>query len=211
MMMLKIGSGGAHLKPTATFLLIVSCLGAGCLTGCSLAGLKRGAASTPTPSAEHASNQGAGRSEAPAPSTSNEQQSETATANNEVPDDLHTPAKGSDERQAIMNALRAEFDNRQSPYYASHRGAIVFVVNRLQVHNGWAWMYGYPHSSDPRDSFGEYSGFLLHDQDGRWSVMRLPPMVNDPNDPENLDYPSRKDVEKIRQKYPTAPLDIFPK
>jgi hypothetical protein len=41
--------------------------------------------------------------------------------------------------------------------------------------------------------------------------MRLPPMVNDPNDPENLDYPSRKDVEKIRQKYPTAPLDVFPK
>ncbi len=210
-MMLKIGRGGTHLKPTATFLLVVSCLGAGCLTGCSLAGLKRGAESTPTPSAGHNSNQSAERSEAPAASTSNERQSETANANNEVTDQLHAPAKGSDERQAIMDALREEFNNRQSPYYASHRGALTFVVNRLQVHNGWAWMNGYPHSSDPQDSFGEYSGFLLHDADGRWGIMRLPPMVDDPNDPEKLDYPSRKDVEKIRQKYPTAPIDIFPK
>ena len=110
-----------------------------------------------------------------------------------------------------MDALRAEFDNRQSPYYTSHRGAIVFVVNRLQVHNGWAWMNGYPHSSDSRDSFGEYNGFLLHLQGGQWAVMRLPPMVNDPNDPENLDYPSRKDVERIKQKFPTAATDIFSK
>jgi len=36
-------------------------------------------------------------------------------------------------------------------------------------------------------------------------------MVNDPNDPENLDYPSRKDIERIRQKFPTAPTDIFSK
>jgi hypothetical protein len=34
--------------------------------------------------------------------------------------------------------------------------------------------------------------------------------ARDPNDPENLDYPSRKDVEKIRQKYPNVPADIFP-
>jgi len=141
----------------------------------------------------------------------NEKQSEPAATTNEVSDELHTPAKGSDERQAILDALREEFNNSQGSFYSPHRGAITFVVNRLQVHNGWAWMNGYPHSSDPQDSFGEFSGFLLHIQDGRWGVMRLPPMVNDPNDPENLDYPSRKDVEKIRQKYPSAPLDVFPK
>lgn len=28
---------------------------------------------------------------------------------------------------------------------------------------------------------------------GQWRVMKPPAMVNDPNDPENLDYPSRKD------------------
>ncbi len=197
------------MKPAALSLLIVSCLGAGCLLGCSLSGPKRGAA--PTPSAQSNAEQGAGHPDSPASSTSPEKSRETATTNNEIADQLHTPEKGSEERQAIMDALRAEFANRRSPYYASHRGAIVFVVNRLQVHNGWAWMNGYPHSSDPSDSFGEYSGFLLHNQDTRWSVMRLPPMVDDPNDPEKLDYPSRRDVEKIRQKFPTAPIDIFPK
>jgi hypothetical protein len=199
------------LKPTAIFVLIVTCLGAGCLNGCSLAGPKRSAAPTPAPSAEHNSDQVAGNSRTAAASNTSGQQSETAAANNEVADQLHTPVKGSDERQAIMDALRDEFSNRQSPYYSPHRGTIVFVVNRLQVHNGWAWMNGYPHSSDPQDSFGEYNGFLLHSQDGHWAVMRLPPMVNDPNDPENLDYPSRKDIEKIRQKFPTVPVDIFSK
>ncbi|HEY5074532.1 MAG TPA: hypothetical protein VII34_07510, partial [Pyrinomonadaceae bacterium] len=121
MMMLKIGRGGIYLKPTATFLLIVSCLGAGCITGCSLSGLKRGGESTPTPSAQHNSNQDAERSETPAASTSSEPQTGTANLNNEVADQLHTPEKGSDERQAIMDALRAEFANRQSPYYSSHR------------------------------------------------------------------------------------------
>lgn len=110
-----------------------------------------------------------------------------------------------------MDGLREEFNNRQSPYYHAHRGAITFVVNRLQVHNGWTWMIGYPQSSDPQDSFGEYNGFLLHSEGGRWSAMRLPPVVNDPNDPENLDYPSSRDIEKIRQKFPTAPRDIFSK
>jgi hypothetical protein len=202
--------GGIHLKRTANFLLIVICLGAGVVAGCSLSGLKRGATSSPTPS-QHNSDPSSERSEGPAPSASNEQQSLNATSVNEVTDQLHTPEKGSDERQAIMDGLRGEFNNRQSPFYSPHRGAITFVVNRLQVHNGWAWMNGYPHSSDPQDSFGEYSGFLLHAQDGKWGVMRLPPMVTDPNDPENLDYPSRKDVQKIRQKFPTAPADIFPK
>jgi hypothetical protein len=193
-----------------TLLITVSCLGIGCIAGCSLSGPKRGATTTPTPSA-HSSDQGAGISETPAPTAGSQQSSDTATTSNDLVDELHTPAKGTDERQAIMDALREEFDSPKGSYYHPHRGSITFVVNRLQVHNGWAWMYGYPHSSDPQDSFGEYSGFLLHSQDGRWGAMRLPPMVNDPNDPEKLDYPSRKDVEKIRQKFPTAPIDIFPK
>ena len=189
--------------------LMFSCLVVSCVMGCSLAGVRSGNVSSPTPST-HDSGATAGHVDAPL-STVNEKQSAPAIINSAVIDELHTPAKGSDERQAIMDALREEFSNRRSPYYTAHRGSIVFVVNRLQVHNGWAWMNGYPHSSDPQDSFGEYSGFLLHSQDGHWGVMRLPPMVNDPNDPENLDYPGRKDIEKIRQKFPTVPTDVFSK
>jgi hypothetical protein len=180
------------------------------LAGCSLTRSKSApAANAPSSASGHADQ--TSRPSGDSTTGGNGNKSDAANAGSEVNDQLHTPAKGSDERQAIMDALRAEFDNRQSSYYHAHRGAIVFVVNRLQVHNGWAWMYGYPHSSDPQDSFGEYNGFLLHLQGGQWGVMSLPPVVNDPNDPENLGYPSRKDVERIRQKYPTAPTDIFPK
>ena len=198
------------MKVIKTSLVILGCY---CLAGvgCSLSRSKS------VPAANASSPAHAGQASRPSVDSAasatggTETKSESATAGNEIADQLHTPSKGSEERQAIMDALRAEFDNRQSSYYHSHRGAITFVVNRLQVHNGWAWMYGYPQSSDPQDSFGEYSGFLLHSVNGRWGVMSLPPMVNDPNDPENLDYPSRKDVEKIRQKYPNVATDIFPK
>jgi hypothetical protein len=110
----------------------------------------------------------------------------------------------------MMDALRTAFDDRSSGYYTPHRGRIVFIVDYLKAHNGWAWTYAHPTSSDKSDTFGEYSGFLLHQEGGQWKVMKLPPMVKDPNDPENLDYPSRKDVEKIRQQHPNAPADIFP-
>jgi hypothetical protein len=129
----------------------------------------------------------------------------------QITDELHTPAKGSPERQAIMDALRSLFDDRRNPSYEPHRGTLTFVVSFLKVHNGWAWVNADPRSSDPGDSFGENSGFLLQAQNEKWKVMALPPMVDDPDDPENLDYPSAKDVEKIKRKYPTVPRDIFPR
>ena len=132
-------------------------------------------------------------------------------SNGPIVDELHTPVKGSDERQAIMDGLREEFNNRRSSYYQPHRGNIVFVVDRLRVHEGWAWTFANPRSSDPADQFGEYSGFLLHLQDGRWAVMTLPKMVNNPDDPENLDYPTAADIARIKGMYPTVPSDIFSK
>lgn len=197
------------MKSIRTFSVILSCLFLSCLAGCSRAGSK----SAPPPNAS--SSQHAGRtseSEGPASSANSaNERNDSAKAGNEIRDELHTPAKGTEERQAIMDALRAEFDNRQGSYYHPHRGAITFVVNLLRVHNGWAWMSGYPQSSDSQDSFGEYSGLLLHSVNGQWSLMSLPPMVDDPDDPENLGYPSRRDVEKIKQKFPNVATDIFPK
>jgi len=135
---------------------------------------------------------------------------DASPSNNELNDQIHTPPKGSTERQAIMDGLRDEYNDRGSPVFQPHSGDLTFVVNFLKVHNGWAWIYAEPHSSDPRDSFGENSGFLLHLDNGKWKLMALPPMLDDPDDPENLDYPSTKDVKEIKQKYPSAPTDIFP-
>jgi hypothetical protein len=192
------------MKLIRTVLLVASCLWLSFLTGCSPSKLKSGSQPGPTPSAQH-DDSSAGNSSAspPTPSTSsNEQTSETATAGNQVSDELHTPPKGSSERQALMDALREEFNNPRSGYYRPHRGSIIFVVNKLNVHNGWAWTYAEPRSSDASDTFGEYNGFLLHQEGEQWKIMKLPPMVVDPNDPENLDYPTSKDVERIRKMYP---------
>ena len=193
-----------------TFLVILACWCLACSAGCSLGRSKQSKAQTSNQTGQQNSNQSTARSDEPASAHGNGAPSENNSSPPEISDELHTPVKGSEERQAIMDALRADLDNRQSPYYHPHRGAITFVVNFLKVHNGWAWMNGYPQSASSQDSFGEYSGFLLHSEQGEWSVMRLPPMVSDPGDPENLDYPGRKDIDRIRQKYPTVASDIFP-
>src|ERR1700738_109743 len=201
------------MKLIKTVLLVSSCLWVSWMTGCSQAKPKSEGQPGPTPSAQPGNNP-AGKP--PAPSTtpagaSNEPTSEPATASSEVAYELHTPPKGSSERQALMYAVREEFNNPRSVYYRPHRGSIVFVVNKLKVHNGWAWMYADPHSSDASDSFGENSGFLLHDEGEKWKVMKLPPMVEDPNDPENLDSPTRKDLDRIKKMYPSIATDIFQK
>jgi len=162
-----------------------------------------------TSTAQPGDNRGSESSQ-PSGHDTQKQSTDTVTAANDVADELHTPERGSLEREGMMDSLRAAFDDRSSGYYTPHRGKIVFIVDYLKSHNGWAWTYAHPTSSDKSDTFGEYSGFLLHQEGGRWKLMKLPPMVNDPSDPENLDYPSRKDVEKIRRQYPNAPADIFP-
>lgn len=185
---------------------IVTAVTAGALllglgAGCSLSGSKRAA----EPNSSATPQSGNIQSE-----ESSSSKPEDSPLNSEVIDELHAPEKGTPERQALMDALRAALDDRKGGNYQPHRGTITFVVNYLKVHNGWAWTFADPHSPDPNDQFGESSGFLLHLEDGEWRVMKLPPMVNDPDDPENLDYPSRKDVQRIRKQYPTAPADIFP-
>src|SRR5690348_12045214 len=58
------------------------------------------------------------------------------TVSSEISDELHTPEKGSTERQAIMDALRGNQN-------------VVFQVNYLKVHNGWCWI-----DTTPLDSKG---------------------------------------------------------
>jgi hypothetical protein len=193
------------------FFVILVCSSLACGAGCSLGKSKQAKAQNSNQAEPQNANQSSAGSDEPASTHSNGGQSENTSAPAEISDERHTPERGSEERQTIMDALRAELDNSGSSYYHPHRGAITFVVNFLKVHNGWAWMNGYPQSTSSQDSFGEYSGFLLHSENGHWSVMVLPPMISDPNDPENLDYPGPRDIEKIRQKYPKVATDIFPR
>lgn len=118
-------------------------------------------------------------------------------------DKVHTPPAGSAERKAILDALRRD-------YPQPHKGKLTFEVGYLKAHNGWAWIYAEPRSSDPGDRFGETAGFLLHKARDGWKVMEVPPMVDDPRDPEGLAYPLKEDVKRIRKKYPSVATDIFP-
>lgn len=195
------------MKPVTTFLMIVTCLCFISITGCSH--------STGQPTLNSSTQSGDAQPAVAVPTKqsaeTNEQAGQVMSGSGKVTDELHTPTQGSAERQALMDALREEYKTRGNSDGKAYRGNITFVVNYLKVHNGWAWTYAEPRSSDPNDQFGENSGFLLHLEDGRWKVMNLPPMVDDPDDPENLDYPTRKDVERIRKMYPSIATDIFPK
>jgi hypothetical protein len=198
-------------KEVTTFLMIAGCLSFSFIAGCATS------RSTEQQAPATSAQSGIARAAQPAVAEptvqgveSNSHASEGASGSDEVADEVHEPQKGSTERQALMDALREEYNAHRNSNGRPFRGNITFVVNYLKVHNGWAWTYAEPHSSDPNDQFGENSGFLLHLEGGRWKVVKLPPMVDDPDDPENLDYPSRKDVARIKKMYPSAPTDIFP-
>ncbi len=64
-----------------------------------------------------------------------------------------TPAKGNAERKAIMDALRANTKNVKGL-----SGNIIFTVDRLQVQNGWAFIFATPQSADgkPLTKFQEW-------------------------------------------------------
>ena len=126
----------------------------------------------------------------------------------EVDDKLHTPPEGSAERRALMDALRRHWQATRNPENGKpYRGKITFHVGYLKVHYGWAWAYAEPHSSAPKEGFPENDGFLLHLENGRWKVMKLPSM--DDNGDGAFD-PTLNDVKRIKEMYRSIPTDIIP-
>ena len=94
------------------------------------------------------------------------------------PTGLHTPAVGSVERKAILNALRAPVEKRL-------KQAVVFKMQRLVVDKGWAFALGQPirpngkrvdYSKTPyaqalKDGmFDDSFSALLHFSGGSWKV-----------------------------------------
>lgn len=53
----------------------------------------------------------------------------------------HVPEKGSPERKAIVDALRA-------PVEKQLKLSVIFKIDHLKVHNNWAFLNGRPQSSD---------------------------------------------------------------
>jgi hypothetical protein len=104
---------------------------------------------------------------------------------------VYTPAKGSKERKAIMDAMRAKGDDQDR----------VFVVTRLKVSNGWAWLDANPQSSDGSNRY-ESESALLQKQGSRWRV------IDQPCGESDCDYAA--ELDRIQADYPDAPEAIFP-
>ena len=175
--------------------LVIVAASVGFVAGCSLSksSIQKNSAS-PAPSI-------AGNSPASTPVTAKSEpdshSNETASGATEISDELHTPAKGSDERQAIMDALRG---NQQ----------VLFQVNYLKVHNGWCWVDTTPLDKGGRAT-AEGGPNLLHLENGSWKVKDLSKVPDDPNDPLGPEDASPTYLKNVMKTFPGVPRDIFPK
>ncbi len=104
---------------------------------------------------------------------------------------VHTPAKGSAERAALMDAMRAKGDDQDR----------VFVVRHLKVSGDWAWLDCEPQSRDGRNKY-EAESALFQKKGGRWRV------VAQPCGEADCEY--GPEVNRIRGEFPAAPDAIFP-
>jgi hypothetical protein len=107
---------------------------------------------------------------------------------------VHTPAKGSAERNAILHGTH-EALAKQGLKNA------VLVVPYLKVHKGWAWIQVNPQSADGSQHYEAQSG-LLEEKARHWTIREWMPAE------EGTDY--AKYFKDLKAKYPQAPADIFP-
>ncbi len=124
----------------------------------------------------------------------------TITAQN--PDALHTPAKGSAERKAIMDVLRDD-------YFKQNGQRVVFQVNYLKVHQRWAWADVTP-LDDKGKAVAEGGPALLRYDQGAWAMVDLSGVEDDPDNPMGPMDPTPRYIKNVQKKYPGVPTDIFP-
>lgn len=112
----------------------------------------------------------------------------------------HTPAKGSSEREAIMNAMRRVVG-------PNFRKRVVFTPRKLRVERGWAYFDGgfqFADGTTVNDVMGDeaqaYAGgnfeAVLHKERGVWKV-------------KTSAYPSDVQTPEMMAKFPQAPRALF--
>ncbi len=113
--------------------------------------------------------------------------------------EAYTPPKGSVDRVAIMDALRAEVKHY-------HKIDIIFKVQYLKVKNGWAWIAALPMSRDGQSNYEDVTA-LLHNKKGAWIVEEL--VCTEAETPGCIDDPNF--FKDLKKKYPQVPSEIFRK
>ena len=127
--------------------------------------------------------------------------------------DVHTPAPGSAERQAIMDVMRLDFYPGDAEGAHRNPKGILFKVMFLRVHGEWACAH-----VDPIDAAGkriaEPRWALLQRKNGQWTDAHyfdaLRPFPSEEAAQEALDM-NAATIRRVRSVFPDAPADIFPK
>ena len=88
---------------------------------------------------------------------------------------------------------------------------VIYTVNFIKVHNGWAWVDVTPLDPKTRQATDEGGPNLLHIVSGKWKVMDLSRVPEDKNDPLGAEDASPTYVRNLRRVYKGCPADIFPK
>ncbi len=111
---------------------------------------------------------------------------------------VYTPAPGSAEQKAILKALGKKMESTTDL-------KMVFTVDSLKVHNGWAWIHALPKSPDGAQKYEDVNA-LLEKKAGCWQVAEI--ACTEEGNPDCLGSPDY--FKKLRAKFPAAPADIFP-
>ncbi len=107
--------------------------------------------------------------------------------------DCYAPLPGSAERRMLLDLMRAKVAEL-------HGFDVVFVVEKMEISKGWAWVHTHPRSKDGRSQYEDFFA-LLHKQDGVWRIADIP--CTEPDNPECIDSPDY--FRHLRERFPTIP------
>ena len=111
----------------------------------------------------------------------------------------HSPVKGSDERQAILEGVHVAYAQTDRTRTVK---TVEFGVPYLKAHGDWAWIEIHPHSRDGKQQFEPQSGLFQH-KGKKWLLVEWVPAEGD-SDP-------KKFIADLPKRYPAFPRDILPK
>lgn len=124
----------------------------------------------------------------------------------------HTPAVGSSERVAIMDAMRLDFYRGDRAAAHANPKGIVFKVLFLRVNGDWACTHVNPVDASGKQ-VAEPRWGVLRRRSGLWTDVNyfdaLRPFASEESAQDGLEM-SPFTIAKVRTAFPEAPNDIFP-
>ncbi|MBA7534157.1 hypothetical protein ES705_26403 [subsurface metagenome] len=112
--------------------------------------------------------------------------------------DAYTPARGTDERKAILDALREKM-------YKIHQIKVNFVVNYMKVYDGWAWLHTHPKDANGPNRYEDILA-LIHKEEGAWIILEIP--CGEEDNPDCIT--SENYYQGLISRHPGLPACILP-